>query len=70
MLAAFVILHVDEAVARHFTTLKSQKKLNKMKRPDLLIACITLAHNAVLATRNTKDFHQVKGLRLANWVDT
>jgi tRNA(fMet)-specific endonuclease VapC len=40
-----------------------------MKRPDLLIACIALAQDALLVTRNTKDFNQVPGLRIANWAD-
>jgi predicted nucleic acid-binding protein len=48
--------------------LRKQKKL-KLRRPDLLIACIALAHKALLVTRNTKDFEKVSGLRLANWAD-
>ena len=69
VLADFLVLHIDETAARHFTTLKGQKKLNRMKRPDMLIACIALAQQALLVTRNTKDFNKVAGLRLANWVD-
>jgi tRNA(fMet)-specific endonuclease VapC len=68
-LEAFLLLHVDEEAARHFTALRSQKKLSKMKRPDMLIACIALAHRALLVTRNTKDFSRVTGLQLANWAD-
>jgi tRNA(fMet)-specific endonuclease VapC len=68
-LADFQVIHVDEAAARHFKALLGQKKLNKMKRPDLLIACIALAHDALLVTRNTKDFNKVTGLKLANWAD-
>lgn len=36
---------------------------------DLKIACITLAHDALLLTRNTVDFAQVPGLRFENWAD-
>lgn len=36
---------------------------------DLKIACIALAHDALLLTRNSVDFAQVPGLRYANWVD-
>jgi tRNA(fMet)-specific endonuclease VapC len=43
-----------------------QKKL-KMRRPDMLIACIALAHDALLVTANTKHFNKVPGLKLANW---
>ncbi len=64
----FLLLHVDEAAARHFKVLVGQKKL-KMKRPDLLIACIALAQGALLATRNTKDFNKIPGLKLANWAE-
>ena len=36
---------------------------------DLKIACIALAHDATLLTRNTSDFAQVPGLRVENWLD-
>ena len=36
---------------------------------DLKIACITLAHNATLLTRNSGDFVQVSGLQIENWLD-
>ncbi len=68
-LVDFLLLHVDEKAAGHFESLRTQKKLSKMKRPDVLIACIALAHDALLVTRNTKDFNKVAGLKLANWAD-
>lgn len=36
---------------------------------DLRIACIALAHDATLLTRNTVDFAQVPALRVENWLD-
>ena len=36
---------------------------------DLKIACIALAHDATVLTRNAKDFAQVTGLRIENWLD-
>jgi len=36
---------------------------------DLKIACIALAHDATLLTRNTSDFAKVPNLRFANWLD-
>ena len=38
-------------------------------RADLLIACIALAQDALLVTGNTKDYKDVAGLRIENWVD-
>jgi tRNA(fMet)-specific endonuclease VapC len=35
---------------------------------DLKIACIALAHDATLLTRNSSDFSQVPGLRIDNWL--
>ena len=36
---------------------------------DLKIACIFLAHDATLLTRNLADFKPVPGLRVENWLD-
>ena len=36
---------------------------------DLKIACICLAHDATLLTRNLADFQPVPGLRVENWLD-
>ncbi|MGL6096644.1 MAG: type II toxin-antitoxin system VapC family toxin [Fimbriiglobus sp.] len=66
-LAAFDTYAVDGAAADHFTRLIATKKLKKIGRRDLLIACIALAHGAMLVTRNTKDFAPVPGLTLADW---
>lgn len=68
-LAPFVIVPFDHGAAREFGRLLQIKKLGKMGRKDLLIACIALAHRAVLVTRNRKDFELVPGLRLENWAD-
>ncbi len=35
---------------------------------DLKIACITLTQNAVLLSANLRDFQQVPGLRVGNWL--
>ncbi len=34
---------------------------------DLLIASVTLAHNAILVTRNHKDFTNIKELKFVVW---
>jgi tRNA(fMet)-specific endonuclease VapC len=38
-----------------------------MGRPDMLIASIALAHDALLVTRNVDDYKAVSGLRVENW---
>jgi tRNA(fMet)-specific endonuclease VapC len=35
---------------------------------DLKIACIAVAHEGTLLTRNSRDFAQVPGLRFENWL--
>jgi tRNA(fMet)-specific endonuclease VapC len=35
---------------------------------DLRLASITLAHNAIVLTRISKDFNRVPGLRTDNWI--
>ena len=36
---------------------------------DLKIACIVIAHEAVLLTRNKVDFDKIPGLQHENWLD-
>ena len=69
MLSDFVVAGFDETSIGHFGRLRKQRNLKKMGRADLLIACIALAHNALLVTRNTKDYKDVAGLRMENWVN-
>ncbi|HEY7331104.1 MAG TPA: type II toxin-antitoxin system VapC family toxin [Gemmataceae bacterium] len=64
-----MILPIDAGAANEFDRLRVDKKLKKIGRGDLLIAAITLAYRATLVTRNLKDFRQVPGLRLENWID-
>src|ERR1700722_9225937 len=54
MLGAFLVAQIEHEAIRHFGSLRKLKKLNKMKRPDMMIACISLAQKALLVTRNTK----------------
>ena len=68
-LARFGCLPISAASANVFDQLRSQKKLLKIGRSDLLIASIVLANRATLVTRNVGHFRQVPGLRLENWAD-
>jgi predicted nucleic acid-binding protein len=61
------ILPFDEDAARMYAPIMSSRL--SIGRPvsqfDAMIAAITRSHNAVLATRNTKDFEHC-GIRLIN----
>jgi tRNA(fMet)-specific endonuclease VapC len=69
MLSDFLVVGLDEGSIQHFARLRKQRNLKKMGRADMLIACIALAHDALLVTRNTRDYKNVAGLRVDNWVD-
>lgn len=68
-LRSFRVVPVTHAATAEFDRLRENKKLKKIGRPDLLIAAIALANQATVATRNEKDFRQVPGLQIENWVD-
>ena len=63
----FPMLDINDAAADHFERLRAAKGMRKIGRADLLIACIALAHNATLVTRNVKDFAKVPQLEIENW---
>jgi tRNA(fMet)-specific endonuclease VapC len=69
LLSDFLIVDFDDNAIGQFGRLRKQKNLKKMGRADMLIACIALANDALLVTRNVKDFKDVAGLRTENWVD-
>jgi tRNA(fMet)-specific endonuclease VapC len=65
--ADWEVLPWDARSAELFTDLLRQGvRIGSM---DLKIACIALAHNATLLTRNSRDFARVPGLRIENWLD-
>ncbi len=69
LLAAFPVIAIDDLAARQFDSLRVLRRLRKIGRPDLLIAAVALAHEAVLVTRNVRDFEQIPNLSLENWFD-
>jgi len=69
LLSDFMVVGFDENSIKHFGRLRKQKNLKKVGRADMLIACIALAHDALLVTRNTRDYKDIAGLRTDNWVD-
>jgi tRNA(fMet)-specific endonuclease VapC len=65
--ADWLILPWDDASADLF--LKFRRQGLRIGSLDLKIACIVLAHDAILLTRNVEDFTQVPELRFENWLD-
>jgi len=63
------VVPIEDAAADEFDRLRENKKLRRIGRADLLIACIVLANRATLVTRNRKHFRQVPGLRVESWAD-
>jgi tRNA(fMet)-specific endonuclease VapC len=68
-LSPFRVLPITQSVSALYDRLRSNKKLKKGNRSDLLIASIAIDDDAILITRNTKDFVHIPGLRLENWAD-
>ncbi|HET6576223.1 MAG TPA: type II toxin-antitoxin system VapC family toxin [Fimbriiglobus sp.] len=68
-LAKVAVIPVTETAADHFDRLRAERKRKKKGHADLLIACIALAHDATLVTRNVKDFRNVPNLKVENWAD-
>lgn len=54
--AATIFVELRRAFRRHGTM-------------DLKIASIALTHEAMLLTRNEKDFREIPGLQVQNWLD-
>jgi tRNA(fMet)-specific endonuclease VapC len=65
--ARWVVLPLDGESLALFAAFRSAGV--RIGTQDLRIACITIAHEATLLTRNTVDFAQVPGLRFENWLD-
>jgi tRNA(fMet)-specific endonuclease VapC len=64
---AFTILPFDERAADQFDSLRAGKiRLGTM---DLKIAAIALVNQALLLTANLRDFEQVPGLRVEDWLE-
>jgi len=64
-LAGFQIADWTEAASERFREMRRQGV--KIGTQDLRIACIALSLNAVVLTRNQRDFAQVSGLSIEDW---
>lgn len=65
-LARWTILPLDDESSAAFDSLTKQRV--RIGTNDLKIAAITLAHDATLLTRNSRDFAKVPGLKFENWL--
>ena len=59
------VLDFDENAASVFKDLKSQKI--RVGAMDLKIAAIVISRNAILVSRNLRDFEEVPGLVVKDW---
>jgi tRNA(fMet)-specific endonuclease VapC len=66
-LAAWNVLPLNSVAADLF--LRFRVEGLRIGSMDLKIACIVLARDATLLTRNVNDFAQVPQLRIENWLD-
>jgi tRNA(fMet)-specific endonuclease VapC len=65
-LAQWRILDLDEAAVATFERLRRERvRIGSM---DLKIASIALTHDALLLSANLRDFQQVPGLRVEDWL--
>jgi tRNA(fMet)-specific endonuclease VapC len=63
---SWIILPWDAEAAASFARFRTEGI--RIGSLDLKIACIALAHDVTLLTRNTSDSAQVPGLRFENWL--
>lgn len=59
------ILDFDEKAINCYAELKGQKI--RIGTQDLRIAAIAISHNAILVTRNQRDFSRIPGLQFEDW---
>lgn len=62
----WLVMPLDSRAADQFLRLKKQKI--RVGAMDLEIASIALVHDALLLSANLRDFRQVPGLRVENWL--
>jgi tRNA(fMet)-specific endonuclease VapC len=61
------VVPFDERAADEFSGLRKQRI--RIGTQDLKIAAIALVNDALLLSANVRDFQQVPGLRVENWLE-
>jgi tRNA(fMet)-specific endonuclease VapC len=69
LLDGLKLVSFDSRAATEFERLRSMRKVQSIGHVDLMAASIALANDATFVTRNLKDFRQIPGLKLENWID-
>lgn len=64
--ANWQIIRLDERATDEFERLRKQKV--RIGTMDLKIAAIALTHNPLLLSANLRDYRQVPGLHVENWL--
>ena len=64
-LSTFKILQYDSTAQTIFQNLKAQRV--RIGTQDLRIGAIALANDAVVLTRNLRDFERIPGILIENW---
>lgn len=64
-LCGFKVLKYDPSAEAHFQNLISKKI--RIGIQDLKIAAIALSNDAILVTRNRRDFNQIPSLTIQDW---
>jgi len=69
-LVPFTILDFDEQAAYSYGYIRTilESKGKPIGPMDLLISAIALSQSLILVTNNEKEFKEVKGLQIENWV--
>lgn len=62
----FQVLQFSPSAGTQYQLLKDQKL--RIGSRDLRISAIALANNGIIITRNQKDFSQVPGLKIEDWL--
>lgn len=70
LLKGVSVLPVDEAIARKFGEVRAWQLDRGLATPDLdlLNASVALTHGLTLSTHNTRDYANVPGLTLVDWL--
>jgi len=70
LLSDVAVLSFGEACAEEFGKLRGALKQQgtSVNPVDLQIAAVAATHNLTLVTNNTKDFQNIPGLTLVDWL--